>query len=91
MNTMTPAQVASNRTARLAATYNGPRVAYTSTAQSERTKLLIRADDFSHSGDELQPWCHVCRRPTDHFGEHSDEQLLAFARSPLGKRLMETW
>lgn len=24
-------------------------------------------------------FCFICSRPTDHIGEHSDEQLIAFA------------
>jgi len=83
MNTMTPAQVASNHTARLVA--EAARPVYTtdtvSATRREREYQLRWAEEYTHSTDDMYPWCHVCSRPTDHFGEHSDEQLLAFYRA----------
>ena len=34
-------------------------------------------------------WCHVCRRATDHWGEHDDEQLRDWANTPLGRELLK--
>lgn len=80
MDTMTPAQVFSNRTARLVAEAATPVFVSTREGQAERERvaMLRWAEEYTHSTDEDQPWCHVCARPTDHFGEHSDEQLLEF-------------
>ncbi|HWV45625.1 MAG TPA: hypothetical protein VN039_06340 [Nitrospira sp.] len=78
--TFTPANLVANRTARLVAEATTP-VYSTDTAGAaakERLRKLEWAEEFTHSEDDRQPWCHVCSRPTDHFGEHSDEQLLAF-------------
>jgi hypothetical protein len=30
------------------------------------------------SQDGLETYCYVCRRATDHWGEHSDEQIAAW-------------
>lgn len=86
MNTMTPAQVNLNRTARLVVEASTPTPLFVSTRAGERTRMLIRADELA--GEEF---CHICGRCTDHRGEHSDEQLERFARSRRGRRLMETW
>ena len=84
MNIMNPAQVAANRTARLVREARTP--AYTTatpTAEYTQRLNLRRAEEFT--GPDF---CHVCGRCTDHFAEHSDEQLLDFARSPRGRMLM---
>lgn len=77
---ITPATVAANRTARLVREANTP--VYTSTREGqekrEREAALRWAEEYTHSENADQQWCHVCSRPTDHFGEHSDEQLLEF-------------
>lgn len=76
---ITPAQVAVNRTARLVAEATTPVFVSTreGAAQRERERQLDWAEGFT-SGTDEQPWCHLCSRATDHFGEHTDEQLLAF-------------
>lgn len=82
---MNPMVVAQNRTARLAAEASAP--VYTTdtrTAAAQARMRTLRAADALAGED----FCHVCGRCTDHRGEHSDEQLLAFARSGLGKFLM---
>lgn len=79
MNFKTPAQVASARTARLVREVNTP-VYSTSTptqAQIERD-LIQRAEDLA-CGDDF---CHICKRCTDHWGEHSDAQILKWAKTP---------
>lgn len=50
---------------------------------SANADLLMMADDLT--GPD---YCHVCRRATEHYGEHSDEQLLAFANSATGRWMM---
>lgn len=70
---MNPNQVFKNRTARLVREASTP--AYTtetgvlSPAQRDR---LVRAEQALCTED----YCFVCSRATDHFGEHSDAQLL---------------
>lgn len=85
---MNPALVASARTARLAREAAMPRVAYTSDAAHDAKRkaaldwaeaqlslsLLERAEALACSED----FCHICSRCTDHFGEHSPEQILAW-------------
>lgn len=83
--TASPATVAAARTARLAAEAQRP--VFTSTregqAARERKALLLAANEFA--GEEF---CLICGRATDHRGEHSDEQLLAWAASPRGRWLL---
>lgn len=77
MKIQTPAQAFANRTARLVAEgAHKDRVAYTSTAASEQEKFLARAERDLCDED----WCFICSRPTDHFGEHDDEQILRAAK-----------
>lgn len=76
MNIITPAQVAANRTARLVREARTP--VYTSTRESEQRALIARAQELACDDD----FCHICSRPTDHWGEHSDEQILAWAKRP---------
>jgi beta-galactosidase GanA len=80
---MNPTQAFANRTARLVAEgAHKDRLAFRSEAVTVTDKLRM-AEEFT--GPE---WCHVCSRATDHYGEHSDAQLLKFYNSPLGRRLM---
>lgn len=75
---MNPKSVATARTARLVREANKP-VYSTDSHRAEQRRLakemshILWADEFA--GEEF---CHVCGRVTDHRGEHSDEQLLAF-------------
>lgn len=74
MNIPTPAKVASNRTARLVAEMNTP--VYTSTSG------VANAEEISYLQDRLctDEFCFVCNRCTDHWGEHTDEQILRAAK-----------
>lgn len=67
---MNPMIVAQNRTARLVREANTP-VFSTDTASAKRA-LLARVEKALCTED----FCFVCGRCTDHFGEHSDAQLL---------------
>lgn len=82
---MNPMQVAANRTARLVREASTPVYSTdTTTAKAKaEANLLMQAEDFA--GEDF---CHICGRCTDHRGEHTDEQLLAWARSPRGRMLM---
>ena len=73
---MNPKNVALARTARLAREATTP--VYTSTRESETAKLLSRAEKAACTAE----YCFICKRATEHFGEHSDEQILAWARRP---------
>jgi len=87
---MNPKQAFANRTARLLAEgAHKPRLAYTSSvearalrmereAAAERKALISRAEELACGED----FCFICSRPTDHFGEHSAEQILAWAYTP---------
>lgn len=33
-------------------------------------------------------FCHICGRVTDHWGEHDDEQILNWAKTPKGQMLL---
>jgi hypothetical protein len=38
-------------------------------------------DDVAATGQLCSPeqdWCYICRRPTDHTGEHTPEQIAAW-------------
>lgn len=72
---MNPKMVAQNRTARLVREASTPVYSTdtASAAQRERVRRLRWAEGYT--GPDF---CHVCGRATDHFAEHSDEQLLAF-------------
>ena len=44
--------------------------------------ILILAPDFIRDVQDracTEDFCFICRRCTDHWGEHSDAQLLAYA------------
>jgi hypothetical protein len=79
---MNPSTVAQNRTARLVREARTPAYSTdTRSAEASRRADLIRfAEDFT--GPDF---CHVCGRCTDHFGEHSDSQLIGFALSRKGR------
>lgn len=72
---MNPSLVAQARTARLAREATTPVYSTdtVSAAARERLRKIRWADRYA--GEDF---CHVCGRVTDHRGEHSDEQLLAF-------------
>lgn len=86
MNMMNPMQVASARTARLVREAATPVYSTdTATAMREDTRRLIsRAQDAACDED----YCFICKRATDHWGEHSDSQILAWANSRQGRYLM---
>lgn len=81
MNIQTPAQVAANRTARLVREAHTP--TYSTATPSEasvaevREQIIRKAQDVACGED----FCHICSRATDHWGEHSDEQIWAFAQT----------
>lgn len=77
---MNPNMVAKARTARLVREANTPTYS-TDTASAVRKAAVARlrkATDLSMSED----FCHICGRCTDHRGEHTDEQILAWAAKP---------
>lgn len=80
---MNPMQAMANRTARLANEASTP--VYSTDSTTARRRLVSTAERAACTED----FCFVCSRCTDHFGEHSEEQLLAWARTPRGRRLME--
>lgn len=81
---MNPNQVALNRSVRLALEAATP--VYTSTRESEQAKLLSRAEALACTDE----FCFICSRATDHFAEHSDAQILAWAAKPgLVQSLLE--
>lgn len=71
---MNPNKVAQNRTARLV------REAQTPTYSTDTVSAARKAREARISAAEkalcTEDFCFVCGRCTDHFGEHSDEQLL---------------
>lgn len=79
---MNPTQVAANRTARLIAEASAP--VFTSTVEFERTRVAAYAEVYACTED----FCFVCSRSTNHFAEHSEEQLHAWAQTPFARRLM---
>jgi hypothetical protein len=85
MMNMNPAKVAANRTARLVREAKTPvYTSVTKTAAQENERIIRAAQEAACTED----FCFVCSRATDHFGEHSDEQLLAWAKTPFAHRLM---
>lgn len=76
MMIQTPAQALANRTARLVAEgAHKDRLVFTSTSEGEVARKAAYFEPRMCTGD----YCFVCRRSTDHFGEHSDEQIVAAA------------
>lgn len=45
---------------------------------AEVIELLRFASREANGNDETGDWCRLCRRATDHGGEHSDKQYLQF-------------
>jgi hypothetical protein len=78
MNIPTPARVASIRTARLVAEFTSETGKVNPHKRAAEIKRAAEAEVWACTPD----WCHVCSRPTEHFGEHSEEQLLAWAAKP---------
>ena len=81
---MNPTQAFANRTARLVTEAATP-IYTTETGKLSRfeNEMCARAEEFA--GPDF---CHICGRCTDHYGEHSDAQLLAWAKSPQGQFLI---
>lgn len=82
---MNPTIAANARTARLAREAVTP-VYSTSTPTPEvaRQARITKAQDSACTED----FCFICSRATDHWGEHSDDQILAWASTPRAKWLM---
>lgn len=82
---MKPSTVAQNRTARLAREATTP-VYSTSTPSPEKVRAdrLRKAEDAACTED----FCFVCSRATDHWGEHTPDQILAWTTTRWGKVLM---
>jgi hypothetical protein len=77
---MNPSDVARNRTARLVREARTP--AYTTDTLSARARaeaVLLQKADFLAMDEDF---CHICSRATDHRGEHTDAQILAWASQP---------
>lgn len=77
MNIPNPAQVASARTARLVREAQTPVYSTsTPTAEQAQAALVAAAEEALCTPD----YCFVCSRCTDHFAEHTPEQLLSAYR-----------
>lgn len=82
---MNPSIAFAARTARLAREAATPVYSTsTPTAEEARIALLCKAEEIA-CGDDF---CSICGRCTDHFGEHSDEQILAWTKTRMGRILM---
>lgn len=78
---MNPMQMNANRTARLVREATTPVYSTnTPTMAQRREALIVRAEAAACHDD----YCFVCGRATDHFGEHDEAQILAWARTPRG-------
>lgn len=51
---------------------------YSYAMTNDNTALIARIEDLAVGED----FCHICGRCTDHGGEHTDDQLLAWAQRP---------
>lgn len=71
---MNPNMVAKNRTARLAA--EGVRPTYSTDTVSAARKAREARIAAAEKALCTEDFCFVCGRCTDHFGEHSEDQLL---------------
>lgn len=71
---MNPNMVAKNRTARLVREAQTP--TYSTDTESAARKARERRLAEAEKALCTEDFCFVCSRCTDHFGEHSDEQLL---------------
>lgn len=79
-----PATVAAARTARLVREAQTPVFVSTREGAEARARRDLRARAEREAC--TNEYCFICKRATEHFGEHSDEQILAWARSPQGRR-----
>jgi hypothetical protein len=80
-----PNMTARARTARLVREAQTPVFSTsTPTPAQVRADLITRAQDAACGED----FCFICSRATDHWGEHSDEQILAWSTTYRGKMLM---
>lgn len=80
-----PNIAAAARTARLVREAQTPVFSTsTPTPAQVRADLITRAQDAACGED----FCFICSRATDHWGEHDDEQILAWATTPRAKWLM---
>lgn len=68
---MNPAAVARNRTARLVREATTP--VYSTSTEGAQRNLIATAQDRLCGED----YCFVCNRCTDHWGEHTDAQILS--------------
>jgi hypothetical protein len=76
---MKPSDVARNRTARLTREARTPVYSTTTpTAAEARARAVAEAEVLACTAD----FCHVCGRCTDHFAEHTPDQILAWAKKP---------
>lgn len=73
---MNPTQVAQNRTARLVREARTP--VYSTDTVSAHRERLFQIEELACTDE----FCHICSRCTDHYGEHSEAQLLAWAKRP---------
>lgn len=74
---MNPMMVAKNRTARLVAEMHKPTFSTsTPSPSSGKSKAVLAHIEDTACGPEF---CHICGRATDHWGEHSDEQIVAWS------------
>lgn len=83
---MNPMIVAQNRTARLVREAVTP-VYSTDTATAARKAREARVSAAEKAAC-TKDFCFVCSRPTDHFGEHDETQLLVWASTYRGRMLM---
>lgn len=83
MEILTPAQVMVNRGIRMSAPVYSTDTA--TAARKSQARLRQQAEQIACTDD----FCFICSRPTDHFGEHTVEQLLQFAAThPHFRRMM---
>lgn len=73
---MNPSQAFANRTARLVRESRTP--VYSTTTEKARQDRLFQIEELACTDD----FCHICSRCTNHYSEHSEAQLLAWAKRP---------
>lgn len=86
MKVQTPAQAMANRTARIVRENKTPVYSTSTPTLAEVRRAAIRNAERALCTPD---YCFVCGRATDHFAEHSDEQLLGFANTPRGRFLLD--